>query len=186
MLLSLTVNGTTYYTVDGHGDIVQLTDSNGSTQDAGNHIYASYTYDAWGNILSQTGTVASLNSYRYAGYRYDEATSLYYLTARYYDPSVGRFLSVDPESTTSDYTYAGNNPLSYIDPNGHWIFDVVFLAYDIASFIANPTWEGAAWLAVDAVSTAIPTGSISLAARAARAVSKAARETEEERSTGGT
>lgn len=112
MLLSLTVNGTTYYTVrNGHGDIVQLTDGNGS-------VVASYTYDVWGKVLSQTGTAASLNPYRYAGYRYDEATGLYYLTARYYDPSVGRFLSVDPKSITPNYEYALSNPLSFIDPTG--------------------------------------------------------------------
>jgi predicted GIY-YIG superfamily endonuclease len=51
---------------------------------------------------------------------------------------------------------------------------VAFLVYDVVSFIANPTWENAAWIAVDAISTAIPTGSISLAARAARVIDETA------------
>jgi hypothetical protein len=41
------------------------------------HINAQYQYDAWGNILSQSGTMASSNPYRYAGYRYDESIGLY-------------------------------------------------------------------------------------------------------------
>ncbi|MFC4766472.1 RHS repeat-associated core domain-containing protein [Effusibacillus consociatus] len=96
-----------------------MTDGNGN-------VVASYTYDAWGNILSQSGSAASLNPYRYAGYRYDDTTGLYYLMARYYDPSVSRFLSVDPEFVEPDYTYAGNNPLSFVDPSGRSLIDLGF------------------------------------------------------------
>uniref|UniRef100_UPI00059119FF GIY-YIG nuclease family protein n=1 Tax=Effusibacillus pohliae TaxID=232270 RepID=UPI00059119FF len=45
---------------------------------------------------------------------------------------------------------------------------------DVVSFIQNPTWENAAWIAFDVVSTAIPVGSLSLAARAAKAAGEAA------------
>ncbi|XCS12101.1 RHS repeat-associated core domain-containing protein [Aeribacillus pallidus] len=51
--------------------------------DLGN-IASSYQYDAWGNLLSQSGDMAAENPYRYAGYQYDEETGLYYLIARYY------------------------------------------------------------------------------------------------------
>ncbi|MEA4963964.1 MAG: RHS repeat-associated core domain-containing protein [Lutispora sp.] len=46
------------------------------------------------------------NPYRYAGYRYDEETGIYYLNARYYDPKIARFLTED--------TYRGQiyDPLS--------------------------------------------------------------------------
>ncbi|MFC4766470.1 DNRLRE domain-containing protein [Effusibacillus consociatus] len=164
-LLSLTVNGTTYYTVrNAHGDIVQLTDGNGN-------VVASYTYDAWGNLLSQSGTAASFNPYRYAGYRYDDTTGLYYLMARYYDPSVSRFLSVDPEFVEPDYTYAGNNPLSFVDPSGRSLIDLGFLVYDTWNFIQNPTWENAAWMAFDVVMMVVePTGAANILARTARAV----------------
>ena len=112
-LLSFTVDGTTYYTVsNGHGDIIQLTDENGDA-------VASYTYDAWGNILSETGSAASLNPYRYAGYRYDESTGVYYLNARYYNPSLGKFLSSDAVFSNNLYVYCYNNPLTYVDPIGH-------------------------------------------------------------------
>lgn len=51
-----------------------------------------YTYDAWGNPLSTTGTMADtlgkLNPFRYRGYVYDTETGLYYVSSRYYDPEI--------------------------------------------------------------------------------------------------
>ena len=58
---------------------------------SGNQI-VSYIYDAWGNILTTTGTtsattlLAERNPLRYRGYVYDAETTLYYLQSRYYDP----------------------------------------------------------------------------------------------------
>ncbi|MDQ7095910.1 RHS repeat-associated core domain-containing protein [Desulfosporosinus sp. PR] len=87
--VTMTKNGTTYYyQLNGHGDVVKLTDASGT-------VVAQYQYDAWGNILSQSGSMASANPYRYTGYRYDEVTGLYYLMARYYDASVGKFIIRD-------------------------------------------------------------------------------------------
>jgi RHS repeat-associated protein len=117
----MTKNGQTYYYhLNGHGDVVALTDNNGN-------VVAEYEYDAWGNILSQTGSLASENPYRYAGYRYDEVTGLYYLMSRYYDANIGRFLTRDtfhgfgdePQSL-NQYAYAHNNPVMNIDPDGHF------------------------------------------------------------------
>jgi len=117
-LISMTRNGSTYYYhYNGHGDVIALTDTNGNT-------VATYQYDAFGNLLNSTGTVN--NPYRYAGYRYDEATGLYYLNARYYDPATGRFTTADtfqgfagnPQSLNL-YAYCYNNPVVYVDPNGH-------------------------------------------------------------------
>ena len=65
-----------YYLTNYRGDLLALTDEIGT-------VVAEYTYDAWGNILSQTGEMAKENPYRYAGYRYDEETKLFYLMARY-------------------------------------------------------------------------------------------------------
>lgn len=57
----MTTNGTAYYyQLNGHGDVVKLTDASGN-------VVAQYQYDAWGNIISQSGTMASANPYRYAG-----------------------------------------------------------------------------------------------------------------------
>jgi RHS repeat-associated protein len=124
--LTMTKNGVTYhYHVNGHGDVTALTDANGN-------IVAEYEYDAWGNILSQTGSMASEDPLRYAGYYYDEETGLYYLMARYYDAEIGRFLTRDSFHGFEDeplsinkYLYTKNNPISYVDPNGHWAYFVV-------------------------------------------------------------
>lgn len=89
------------------------------------YVVASYLYDAWGNILQQSGSMATENPLRYKGYRYDVETGLYYLTARYYEPTEGVFLSQDPQGgsveapiSQNGYTYAHNNPVMLSDPDG--------------------------------------------------------------------
>ncbi|MEK4297356.1 RHS repeat domain-containing protein [Paenibacillus sp. FSL R5-0914] len=107
-----------YYLYNGHGDVVQILDTNGN-------VVNSYSYDSWGNITNQTEGIS--NSFKYAGEIYDEETGLYYLRARYYDPSIGRFINEDTYEgqinnplSLNLYTYATNNPLMYIDPTGNW------------------------------------------------------------------
>lgn len=177
-LLSLTVGGTTYFAVhNGHGDIVQLTDANGA-------VAATYDYDAWGNLISPLSDIGALNPYRYAGYRADDVSGLYYLMARYYDPGAGRFLSPDPSTLTLDYSYAANNPLAYVDQDGQWLLDAVFVVADVISFVKKPSWSGAAWIALDVVSTVIPVGSISTVAHAAKAAYRTAHAAETARYVG--
>ena len=95
-------------------------------------VVAEYTYDAWGNILESKGTMASINPYRYAGYRFDEETKLYYLMARYYNPDTGVFLSLDPVRgdtmnpvTMNGYNYANNNPVMMVDPDGEFPYPLL-------------------------------------------------------------
>lgn len=109
-----------HYLTNYRGDVLGMTD------ESGNEV-ASYTYDAWGNILTQSGKMASKNPYRYAGYRYDEDTKLYYLMARYYNSDTGVFLSLDPVRgdtmnplTLNGYSYANNNPVMNVDPDGEF------------------------------------------------------------------
>ncbi|AIQ73013.1 RHS repeat-associated core domain-containing protein [Paenibacillus odorifer] len=109
-----------YYLYNGHGDVVQIVDTSGKTVNE-------YSYDEWGNITSQTEGIS--NSFKYAGEVYDAETGLYYLRARYYDPSMGRFLNEDTYEGQIDnplsqniYTYVHNNPLIYTDPTGHYTF----------------------------------------------------------------
>jgi RHS repeat-associated protein len=119
--VTMTKEGTTYYYhVNGHGDVTALTDETGA-------VVAEYQYDSWGNIISQTGTIATYNPYRYAGYRYDKEIGLYYLMARYYDPSNGRFITRDSfhgfekdSLSLNQYSYTKNNPVKYIDPTGYY------------------------------------------------------------------
>ena len=91
-----------------------------------------YTYDAWGNILTTTGTMADtlgrLTPFRYRGYFYDTETGLYYLQSRYYNPETGRFINADNlisgsksgVSGNNAFSYCGNNPTNKVDASGHW------------------------------------------------------------------
>ena len=86
-----------------------------------------YAYDAWGNPISTTGSMASTlgndNPFRYRGYYYDEETGLYYLNSRYYNPHWGRFINADSYGGTiggllshNVFAYCSNNPVMYRDP----------------------------------------------------------------------
>lgn len=127
-------NSATYiYRKDAQGKIVALIDSNGN-------VVVEYKYDAWGNhaVLDANGSditsathIGMLNSFRYRGYYYDDETGLYYLKSRYYDPEVGRFITIDdisyidPETINglNLYAYCGNNPVMRVDENGNSWWD---------------------------------------------------------------
>jgi RHS repeat-associated protein len=125
--LAMKTQGQTfYYHYNSHGDVVAMTDQQGK-------VVASYEYDAWGNVLKSEATgPAADNPFGYAGYMYDKEIGMYYLIARYYQPKHGVFISVDPDSgddddplTQNGYTYAGNNPVMHVDPDGNWFWAVV-------------------------------------------------------------
>ena len=61
---------------------------------------ASYEYDAWGNVLLQSGSMAGVNPLRYRGYYHDSETGFYYLQSRYYDPATRRFINADSYAST--------------------------------------------------------------------------------------
>ena len=110
-----------YYIYNGHGDVTGLLSSSGT-------IIASYYYDSFGNIVEESGNFG--NPYRYAGYFYDDQSSLYNLNARFYDAKLGRFMQEDTYlGKRSDplslnlYSYCFNNPLIYRDPTGHIVSD---------------------------------------------------------------
>ena len=110
-----------YYVKNLQGDIVKILDEDGIS-------YASYVYDSWGNILSQSDDeLASINPLRYRGYVYDEDTTMYYLQTRYYDPTTGRFINADDTAfisssgtalSTNIFTYCENNAIMFTDYNG--------------------------------------------------------------------
>jgi len=47
-----------------------------------------------------------------------DSSGLYYFGARYYDPNIGRFTSVDPIKDNHAYSYVSNNPMGFVDPSG--------------------------------------------------------------------
>ena len=128
---------TTYlYEKNLQGDIVAMWTTSGVK-------VASYVYDAWGNIVSESvmsshQTASDLNPFRYRGYYYDRETGFYYLQSRYYDPTTGRFLNADGYVSTGQgltgfnmYAYCGNNPVMNVDYMGeawyHWVIGAVIV-----------------------------------------------------------
>jgi RHS repeat-associated protein len=112
-----------HYFYNGHGDVVRIVDADGSGDEL-----KSYEYDIWGNIVIESTHSSKQfnNPFKYAGEPFDEESGLYYLRARYYDPSIGRFITEDTyEGTITNplslnlYTYVENNPIRWIDPSGH-------------------------------------------------------------------
>jgi len=152
--------GSTEYTYvkNLQGDILAVVNSSGS-------VVASYTYDAWGNILTSSGTLADRNPLRYRGYVYDSETGLYYLNSRYYDPEIGRFISSDACTQTvpgsigaNMFAYCSSNPVVNADPTGaavETVFDLLSLGFSIAEVAANPydvtAWIGLAGDAIDLI-----------------------------------
>ena len=109
-------NAWSYYLPDRLGSVRQLTDPSGA-------VMLARSYDPFGNGLEQVGGGQSV--FGYTGEQTDP-TGLVYLRARYYSPSIGRFLTADnvvPNPFRSvgwnRYLYVNNNPLRFIDPSGH-------------------------------------------------------------------
>ena len=86
----------------------------------GQTIGATKQYDAFGNVLSATGTWKGPFGYAGSfGYQEDADSSLKLLGHRYYDASIGRFLTRDPISEGRNwYIYCYNSPNSQSDPIG--------------------------------------------------------------------
>ncbi len=109
---------TSYYHYDGQLSTRQLTDALANVTDG-------YTYDAFGILLNMFG--ATDNEYLYTGEQFDPNIGFYYLRARYYNPYVGRFITVDPWNgsiydpvSLHKYLYCGNDPINFIDPHGNF------------------------------------------------------------------
>ena len=111
-----------------------------------------YSYDAWGNckVLNASGAeitdanhIGNLNPFRYRGYYYDTETKLYYLQSRYYDPEIGRFITIDDISYLDPdainglnlYAYCGNNPVVLSDSSGNFAISTFLISFAISSLI---------------------------------------------------
>ncbi len=113
-----------YYHVNHLGSVVWISDNSGN-------ILQTYTYDSFGKAyivnwswaLTSIDSVGNLygNSRLYTGREYDREINLYFLRARYYDASTGKFISRDPiwqRDQVNLYTYVKNSSLVYMDRMG--------------------------------------------------------------------
>jgi RHS repeat-associated protein len=103
---------------DMSGNMIAITDDTGA-------VAAKFSYTPFGEVIDSVinqpvcdipvGFAGQFGVLR-------EPNGLYYMNARYYDPSTGRFLSEDPVGLGGGdmtlYSYAGNNPVVFVDPSG--------------------------------------------------------------------
>jgi len=84
-----------------------------------NTVVNQYAYLPFGEAQTTSETIA--NPLRFAGRELDGSTGLYYNNARWYDPSLHRFISEDPigiEGGMNLYAYVDNDPVNAADPSG--------------------------------------------------------------------
>ena len=136
-----------YYIKDRFGNVRVILDKSGN-------IMVEYNYDAWGNFVAEkvrkacigsvTVDLVSLNAFTYRGYYYDKESGLYYLINRYYDPTTVRFISPDDVSYldfesffgTNRYAYCLDDPVTYIDPFGHFTITTFLISLAIGVLIS--------------------------------------------------
>jgi RHS repeat-associated protein len=118
---------------DRLGSIDLLTNASGNVVDK-------RTYDSFGNLLEQTNPLVAFR-YGYTGREFDAESGLHFYRARYYDPGIGRFISVDPMSfsggDTNLYRYVSNSPTQWTDPTGKFAFLPILAIMAIGALAAG-------------------------------------------------
>ena len=114
-----------YVTTNAQGDVLGI-------YTAGGDLITAYDYDAWGNCTEThyitQYNIGVINPIRYRGYYYDVDTGLYYVSSRYYDPEIGRWINADNQIAGvggevlgyNMFAYCMNNPVNMSDPSGNW------------------------------------------------------------------
>ena len=141
-----------YFVKNYLDDIISIVDKNIK-------VVARYSYDAWGvPVVVQDSSncgIASINPFRYRGYYYDEETSLYYVSSRYYDPKVVRFLNSDEvlmlgmgKAALSNnlFVYCENDPVNQKDDSGYVAANIIGAAIGAVIGVVGGAFLGN-WLA---------------------------------------
>lgn len=146
---------TSTYLYDGHGNVRGLLDEKGTLTDT-------YAYNAYGELTERTGETE--NHYLYTGEYYDGTTNLYYLRARYMNPSTGTFISMDSYQgdmyepvTLHKYLYANANPVKYSDPSGMFSLAEMNCACALVLFNVIALVQATALIATSVFATGIAT-----------------------------
>jgi RHS repeat-associated protein len=113
-----------FYLTDAQRSTTALTTVVGATA-------ATYTYTAFG-APTETGTIA--NPITYTGQFYEPKAGLLLFPLRAYDPTLGRFLSEDPQPSLNPYLYVSNDPINAVDPTGALLVENVRVLWPIVKF----------------------------------------------------
>jgi RHS repeat-associated protein len=138
---------------DGFGSTRWLTDATGTLTD-------SLDYDGFGNLLARVGTTEIRHLYR--GEAFDSNTGLYYLRARWMDPTTGRFTQQDTHRgsdhdplSLNKYLYAHGDPANNSDPSGLMTLAELSTAQAIQSYLTTQVRSYAFDLVINALSKAL-------------------------------
>ncbi|MFN3652079.1 MAG: RHS repeat-associated core domain-containing protein [Armatimonadota bacterium] len=125
-----------------HGD--QLGSTRGLT-DGTQSVTHSREYDAFGMTVGGTGLPTPFGFVGGQGYQKDPDSGLMLLGARYYDPSVGRFISRDPMGCGGGdpnlYRYCANNPVAATDPSGEAAIVIAALVVLAVVFVVTSSGQ---------------------------------------------
>lgn len=136
---------TNYFGYDGHGSTRFLIGLNGSITDT-------YVYDAFGNLISRTGS-GTPNNYLYCGQQFDPDLGLYYNRARYLSTDLGRFWTSDQTDGNNEdplslhkYLYCQASPIDLDDPTGYYSSWEQFLGYEAQDAIIENYEDTHPWI----------------------------------------
>ena len=106
-------------------------------------------YDPWGKVARSVGSTEP--THRFTGQELDPESGIHYYGGRYYDQSLGRFISADPfiqdpsdPQNLNRYSYVLNSPQNYVDPSGYegFSFDYLFGGFsDFFSSFFQPSYQ---------------------------------------------
>ena len=141
--IAVNTGATQYWHGDHLGSSSVITDSTGAK------VQTVTYYPFGGTRTNQSPSTPAIDvPYKYTGKELD-STGLYYYEARYYDPTLARFISADTivpnprdPQDLNRYAYAGNNPLKYTDPTGHFKLGKFFSRafHGIDKTLQNNSW----------------------------------------------
>ena len=154
---SRTAISTDYLITDHLGSIDAIADSSGA-------LLYDLSFDAWGRRRAADSTFAIINTPAtalatltprgFTGHEMLDTVGLIHMNGRVYDPRLGRFTSADPivqfphySQSFNRYSYVFNNPLSYTDPSGYLVRELLYVVADIVYIVWGEGWaDPQAWI----------------------------------------
>ncbi len=141
-----------------------------STTDAIGSVIQLQSHTPFGEISYGIQNAKHDSRFQYTGQELDRESDLYDYGARYYDPILTRFITVDPMEGNSPYAYALSNPIHFVDPTGGTPESAVWVLYDLG-MAAYYKYRGdnsgyleyLIWAGIDAAFTGAPPGASAVA-----------------------